>query len=48
MPGSSPSTFDALGSFGELLRYLRRRAGLTQRELGIAVGCADGADGRSP
>lgn len=25
-------------TFGELLRFLRRKAGLTQRELAIAVG----------
>ena len=25
-------------SFGDLLKYLRRRSGLTQRELSIAVG----------
>src|SRR5882724_1184314 len=28
-------------TFGELLRYLRRRAGLTQTELSIAVGYSD-------
>jgi predicted ATPase len=28
-------------TFGELLKYLRRRAGLTQRELGIAVGYSE-------
>ena len=32
---------DKLTSFGELLRYLRRRAGLTQTELSIAVGYSD-------
>jgi predicted ATPase/transcriptional regulator with XRE-family HTH domain len=32
---ASPSTF------GEMLRYLRRRARLTQKELGIAVGFSD-------
>ena len=32
---------DKLISFGELLRYLRRRAGLTQTELSIAVGYSD-------
>ncbi|HEY2782620.1 MAG TPA: helix-turn-helix domain-containing protein [Steroidobacteraceae bacterium] len=30
-----------LTTFGELLRYLRRRAGLTQTELSIAVGYSD-------
>ena len=30
-----------LSTFGELLRYLRRRAGLTQTELSIAVGYSD-------
>jgi non-specific serine/threonine protein kinase len=40
-------TADAVGldtftTFGELLRYLRRRAGLTQRELSIAVGYSEG------
>ena len=28
-------------TFGDLLKYLRRRAGLTQRELSIAVGYSD-------
>jgi TolB-like protein/Flp pilus assembly protein TadD len=32
---------DRLTTFGELLRYLRRRAGLTQTELSIAVGYSD-------
>jgi TolB-like protein/Tfp pilus assembly protein PilF/DNA-binding XRE family transcriptional regulator len=32
---------DKLKTFGELLRYLRRRAGLTQTELSIAVGYSD-------
>jgi TolB-like protein/Flp pilus assembly protein TadD/DNA-binding XRE family transcriptional regulator len=32
---------DRLTSFGELLRYLRRRAGLTQTELSIAVGYSE-------
>ena len=30
-----------LATFGELLRYLRRRAGMTQTELSIAVGYSD-------
>ena len=29
---------DRVTSFGDLLKFLRRRAGLTQRELSIAVG----------
>jgi TolB-like protein/Tfp pilus assembly protein PilF/DNA-binding XRE family transcriptional regulator len=32
---------DRFATFGELLRYLRRRAGLTQTELSIAVGYSD-------
>ena len=32
---------DKLITFGELLRYLRRRAGLTQTQLSIAVGYSD-------
>src|SRR6202043_244 len=32
---------ERFGTFGELLRYLRRRAGLTQTELSIAVGYSD-------
>jgi TolB-like protein/tetratricopeptide (TPR) repeat protein/DNA-binding XRE family transcriptional regulator len=32
---------DRLITFGELLRYLRRRAGLTQTQLSIAVGYSD-------
>lgn len=31
----------ALSTFGELLRYVRRRARLTQRDLGIAVGYSE-------
>jgi WD40 repeat protein/transcriptional regulator with XRE-family HTH domain len=33
-----PPTLDKFTTFGELLRFLRRRAGLTQLELSIAVG----------
>ena len=36
--GVSPNQF---ATFGELLKFLRRRAGLTQRELSIAVGYSD-------
>jgi transcriptional regulator with XRE-family HTH domain len=32
---------DSFTTFGELLRYLRRRARLTQRELGLAVGYSE-------
>lgn len=42
MPGSTPAiSLDKFTTFGDLLRYLRRRAGLTQRELSIAVGYSD-------
>jgi serine/threonine-protein kinase len=37
----STQTLERLATFGELLRYLRRRAGLTQTDLSIAVGCSD-------
>jgi TolB-like protein/DNA-binding XRE family transcriptional regulator len=36
-----PEILDRLPTFGELLRYLRRRAGLTQTQLSIAVGYSD-------
>jgi hypothetical protein len=38
IPEHSP---DKLRTFGKLLRFLRIRAGLTQTELSIAVGCSD-------
>jgi serine/threonine-protein kinase len=42
MSASIPAEIlDKLVTFGELLRYLRRRAGLTQTELSIAVGYSD-------
>jgi TolB-like protein len=42
MPDSIPAhSLDKLGTFGKLLRFLRIRAGLTQIELSIAVGCSD-------
>ncbi len=42
MGTSIPSEIlDKLVTFGELLRYLRRRAGLTQTDLSIAVGYSD-------
>jgi len=42
MPVSSTSiALDQFTTFGDMLKYLRRRAGLTQRELSIAVGYSD-------
>jgi WD40 repeat protein/transcriptional regulator with XRE-family HTH domain len=42
MPVSSATiALDQFTTFGDLLKYLRRRAGLTQRELSIAVGYSD-------
>jgi WD40 repeat protein/transcriptional regulator with XRE-family HTH domain len=42
MPVSSVKiALDQFTTFGDLLKYLRRRAGLTQRELSIAVGYSD-------
>jgi WD40 repeat protein/DNA-binding XRE family transcriptional regulator len=42
MPVSSAMiALDQFTTFGDLLKYLRRRAGLTQRELSIAVGYSD-------
>lgn len=42
MPVSSVAiALDRFTTFGDLLKYLRRRAGLTQRELSIAVGYSD-------
>ena len=39
MPTSAPFIeLERFSTFGDLLKYLRRRAGLTQRELSIAVG----------
>jgi len=34
-------TPDQFSTFGELLKYLRRQARITQRELAIAVGYSD-------
>src|ERR1700720_403818 len=34
-------SLNKLRTFGKLLRFLRIRAGLTQTELSIAVGCSD-------
>jgi TolB-like protein/Flp pilus assembly protein TadD len=42
MAASIPAQMlERFATFGELLRYLRRRAGLTQTELSIAVGYSD-------
>jgi predicted ATPase len=41
MPRTSIITPEKFASFGELLRFLRRRANLTQRELSIAVGYSE-------
>src|SRR3972149_6967194 len=38
----SSSTLDKFSTCGDLLRFLRRRAGITQMELSIAVGYSDG------
>ena len=38
---SAKIALDQFTTFGDLLKYLRRRAGLTQRELSIAVGYSD-------
>jgi DNA-binding XRE family transcriptional regulator len=43
MPASHPAAVqpDQFATLGELLKYLRLRAGLTQRELSIAVGYSE-------
>lgn len=42
MPNAIPaSTLDKFTTFGDLLRFLRRRAGITQLEFSIAVGYSD-------
>jgi WD40 repeat protein/transcriptional regulator with XRE-family HTH domain len=42
MPASIPAnTLEKFATFGDLLRFLRRRAGITQMELAIAVGYSD-------
>ncbi len=38
---STSFALDRFTTFGDLLKYLRRRAGYTQRELSIAVGYSD-------
>src|SRR4051812_36161127 len=37
-----PLALERFATFGDLLKYLRRRAGLTQRELSVAVGYSHG------
>jgi hypothetical protein len=39
---------DSFATFGELLKYLRKLARLTLKELGIAVGYYGGAESQSP
>ena len=41
MPRTAALTPEQFTSFGELLKFLRRRAGLSQRDLSIAVGYSD-------
>src|SRR3989304_332616 len=41
MPRTSTITPEKFTTFGELLRFLRRKADLTQRELAIAVGYSE-------
>ena len=41
MPRASTITPEKFATFGELLRFLRRKADLTQRELAIAVGYSE-------
>jgi non-specific serine/threonine protein kinase len=41
MPRASAFTPEKFATFGELLRFLRRKANLTQRELSIAVGYSE-------
>ena len=38
------STLEKFDNFGDFLRFLRRRAGLTQADLSIAVGYSDGVN----
>ncbi|MGE5073523.1 MAG: helix-turn-helix domain-containing protein, partial [Anaerolineae bacterium] len=40
-PSISTVTLEKFATFGDLLRFLRRRAGITQMELAIAVGYSD-------
>ena len=44
----SDATLDSFATFGALLKHLRKRARLTLRELGIAVGYSYGAESQSP
>jgi class 3 adenylate cyclase len=41
VPRASAVTPDQFATFGELLKFLRRRAGLSQRQLSIAVGYSE-------
>ena len=41
MPRTLVFTPENFATFGELLRFLRRKSGLTQRELAIAVGYSE-------
>src|ERR671919_1663546 len=43
---NSPTSPDSFQSFGDLLKYLRRRERLTQLELSIAVGYSEAQIGR--
>jgi ATP/maltotriose-dependent transcriptional regulator MalT/DNA-binding XRE family transcriptional regulator len=40
-PKAEAPLLDSFSTFGDLLKYLRRRAQITQRELGIAVGYSE-------
>ncbi|MGH2582496.1 MAG: tetratricopeptide repeat protein [Anaerolineales bacterium] len=40
-PNTDAALLDAFTTFGDLFKYLRRRAQITQRELGIAVGYSE-------
>src|SRR5262245_25252516 len=42
MPATTAIALEKFTTFGDLLRFLRRHARLTQRELAIAVGYSDG------
>ena len=42
MPSTDPAlSLESFSTFGDLLKYLRRRARQTQRELSIAVGYSE-------
>jgi hypothetical protein len=44
---NSGLSLDSFSTFGDLLKYLRRRARLTQRELSIAVKYSEASAGSS-